>query len=127
MTTLGDFQLLAFAKGVDLNAIADTAIAIPNGGKYYVVNGVRTANGSVDLTASTATLGVYTDVAAGGTEVVATSTDNTQPLTAATKYFDCTLADTTDALKASTLYINVDAADGDPATCDVYIYGDLLT
>jgi hypothetical protein len=127
MPTLGDGRLLAVAKSVNVNTTAtDTAITIPNGGKSYVVTGFRTTNPSTSLTGSSGTIGLYTAAAGAGTAIVTKATASITPLTAASKYVNCTIAETTDSLSGSTLYIHNGIAHGSAATIDCYIYGDLL-
>ena len=107
------------ARSVNLNAVGDTAVHVPY--SKYIARLVTTDNASTTLAASSATLGVYTAPAAGGTAVVTAATGSLTPLTAATKFKDCTIAASADHLTADTLYVRVGVAHGAPATCDVFM------
>jgi hypothetical protein len=106
-------------RSVNLNAVGDTAVHVPYA--KYIARLVTTTNVSTTLAASSATLGVYTAAAAGGTAVVTAATASLTPLTAASKFKDCTIAASADSLTADTLYIRVGVVHGAPATCDVYL------
>lgn len=112
-----NFRLLAVAKGVNANAVADTAMQIINASQYSVFQVVMT-NASTSLT--TATGGVFTAVAAGGTAIVATAA--LSGLTGPTVVSQRTVASTAVAT-AQTLYTRIAVAQGAPATLDVYVYG----
>lgn len=113
-------------RSVNLNAAADTPvyITLPTGYKRFKVTDVTVANASTSLT--TATLGVYTAVAAGGQAIVTTtalssitaSTDNT-----AANMMTMTLAagTATESSTALTLYAHVGTAQGAAATADVSV------
>jgi len=112
------------ARSVNLNATGDTGIAIvlPTGYTRYKITDVTVAHASIAL--STATLGVYTAVSAGGQAIVTTAalsaitatTDNT-----AANMLSMTIADTTGSTTAQTLYAHVGTAQGAAATADVSV------
>lgn len=111
------FRLLAVAKGVNANAIADTAMLVIDSTQYSVFQVVAT-NASISLT--TATGGVFTAVAAGGTAIVATAA--LSALTGPTVVSQRTVASTA-VSTAQTLYARIAVAQGSAATLDIYVYG----
>jgi hypothetical protein len=121
---------LAVLRGVDLNATAntDTAITIPNGSRKWTPRMVVVTNASANLSGGSASVGIYTAVAEGGTAIVTKGVNSLTSLTATTKMIKPSLAAaaTADVLTASTLYLHLDVANGSAATADVYIYGDIL-
>ena len=116
------------ARGVDLNAVGDTFLAV--GCNKFIVRRMTVFNASRTLAASGATIGAYTGAAAGGSLI---STPATKVgLTTAAKWLDCTIAapSTTDILTGTAgpattnpnqfgIYIRVGVADGVATTCDV--------
>lgn len=110
-------RLLAVAKGVNANAVADTAMPVINSTQYSVLYVIKT-NASISLT--TATGGVYTAPAAGGTAVLtpAALSGNT-----ASNVVVSTAPTTTTVQTAQTLYWRIATAQGSAATLDVYVYG----
>lgn len=126
MAMLDGQSILGFAKSVNLNAVGDTAVTIPNGDKRYIVRRMIAHNASVDMTGSSCTLGAYTAASAGGTAIVTPATGNVTPLSATSKYKDATIAASADSLSASTVYIRVGVVHGAAATCDVYFVGEIL-
>lgn len=99
-------------------------VPLPAGFTRYVVQGLRISAASASLT--TATCGLFTAAAAGGTAIVTTgsvitvssasenSANNTQSFTIATG--------ATQSFTASTLYFRVQTAQGSPATGLVSLY-----
>lgn len=110
-------RLLGVARGVDANAVADTQMPIINSNRYSVFQVVYT-NASISLT--TATGGVFTAPAAGGTAIVATAA--LSALTGPTVVSQRTVAATA-VQTGQTLYVRNAVAQGAPATYDVYVYG----
>lgn len=110
-------RLVAVYKGVNMNAVGDTAIQIVNSTSYSVSN-ILLTNASVSLT--TATGGLFTAVGGGGTALMASAalTANTGPAVVVQE----TVA-TTNAQTAQNLYFRVATAQGATATADVYVYG----
>ena len=114
-------RLLASAQGVNVNSTADTAMPIINSSRWSVSNVVFT-NASISLT--TATAGVFTAPAAGGTGIVADAA--LSGLTAASVVSQRTVASTA-AQTGDYLYLDVGTAQGAAATMDVFVYGYDLT
>lgn len=108
-------------KRVDVNAVADTTITVPNGYTKYKVRYFTTTGATTSLSGSSATLGLYTAAAAGGTAIVTAATASLTPLTTSAKAVDCTIASANDTFTASTLYIRVGVAHGSAAYVDVYL------
>lgn len=104
-------------RGVNLNAVGDTAIKVPFA--KYVVRRVTVTNASADMTGSSCTVGMYTAPAAGGTAIVTPAVVTS--LTAPAKLNDRTIAASADAQTAATLYVRVGVAHGAAATADVYV------
>lgn len=109
-------KIIVTAKGVNLNAVADTRILAPF--PRYAVRTYTVTNASTSLGASAATIGLYTAAAAGGTALSASAVATA--LTAATKLQDRTLA-TTDIQTSANLYVNVGIVHGSAATCDAIV------
>lgn len=125
MAALGtEVAPLAFVKGVNLNSVGDTPVNIPNGTQKYYVTDVLISGASDTMAGSSATVGLYTAAAAGGTAIVTAATRT--GLTTSAKVSASTIASTADTFTASTLYIRNGVAHGSALTCDVYIYGKFL-
>ena len=118
------YGILGSLTGVDCNsANNDNAITIT--ATRYIIRRIIIDNGSISLT--TATAGVFTAAAAGGTTV---ATDQAlSALTATTKWKDITLAAIagTDVFTSGTLYFRTGTAQGAAATCNVYVEGEDLS
>jgi hypothetical protein len=126
---VGVRRLLGVLYGVNLTAgTTDIPIAlnlVPEaaaGAANYMVRGVQVNNASVSL--SSATLGLYSAAAAGGDNLVVVAA--LSALTAATKNLDMTLAAVagTTVRNENTLYFRTGT--GQAATCDLYIWGEVL-
>jgi hypothetical protein len=113
---------LGFLPGQSVGTAGDTVISTQDGSKY-IVRQVTLSNFSGN--ASVANVGVFTATAAGGTAVA--SVQNVGSTTTAS-YKDLTLSAAANAnvFTASALYFNVNAA-ASGITCDVAIYGDIIT
>lgn len=114
------YGLLCSLTAVDLNsATTDNAMTVESA--RYRVDKIVVENASVSLT--TATLGVFSAVGGGG--VAYASDQALAALTAAAKYLDLTLggALASDLQTAGTIYARVGAAQGAPATANVWLYG----
>lgn len=114
---------LGFLPGQSLGTAGDTVISMQDGAKY-IVRQVTLSNFSGN--AAAANVGVHTSTAAGGTDVA-----DTQALTAGgstAAYVDLTLSGFANAnvFTAPAIYFNVNAA-ATGVTCDVAIYGDIVT
>ena len=114
-------RLLASAQGVNVNSAADTAMPIINTSRWSVSNVVFT-NASISLT--TATAGVFTAPAGGGTAIVADAA--LSALNAASVVSQRTVASTA-AQTGDYLYLDVGTVQGAAATMDVFVYGYDLT
>lgn len=110
-------RLLAVFRGIDANAVADTELPINNTNRYSVFQVVAT-NASISLT--TATAGLFTAPAAGGTAIVATAP--LSALTGPTVVAQRTVASTA-VQTAQKLYARTVVAQGAAATYDLYVYG----
>lgn len=110
-------RLLAFAKGVNANAVGDTAMPVINATSYSALYVIK-VNASISLT--TAVGGVYTAAAAGGTAVLtpAALSGNTGPTVVVQ-----TAPTTTAVQTAQTLFWRISTAQGAAATVDVYVFG----
>lgn len=119
----GVSALIGKVTSLNLNQTnTDNAVTI-NIGKY-IVRKVTVTNCSISMVASLATVGVFTSTAGGGSTVVGLAL--VQTLTAATKFVDMTVALSADTVAVSTLYVRNGVTAGTAATCDVYIYADVL-
>ncbi|MCC6800412.1 MAG: hypothetical protein IT325_09855 [Anaerolineae bacterium] len=111
-------RLLALGRGINANAAAtDTPLSIINSADYSVDQVVIT-NASISL--STATGGLFTAPAAGGTAIVATAA--LSALTGPTIVNKRTVASSA-RQTAQTLYWRSVVAQGAVATFDCYVYG----
>lgn len=110
-------RLLARAIGVNANAVADTLMPVINSSSYSVLYVIKT-NASISLT--TATGGVYTAAAAGGTAVLtpAALSGNT-----AANVVVQTTPTTTTVQTAQTLFWRIATAQGTASTVDIFVYG----
>jgi len=119
----GITALLAKSLNQNFN-VTNTDTAVTVSVTKYLVRRVTVTNCSTSFGVSLATVGVFTGAGGTGTTVVALGTLTT--LTGATKYVDLTLALTTDTLTAATLYFRNGVTFGSAATCDIYLFGDVL-
>ncbi len=112
-------------QNINVNSVGDTAINVPFA--KFSVEIFKVTNASVDLSGSSATLGLYTAAAAGGTALVTPATGVLTPLSAATKVNSATVASTDAATgtvvspQARQLYIRCGVANGSAATVTVII------
>lgn len=114
---------LAEQTGVSLDATGDATTLVAQDATKFIVRRITLSNFSA--AATTANVGVFTAATGGGTAIAAT-----QPLTGAsgaTKFVDLTLASAanTDVQTTRVLYVNVAA--NAAATCDVTLYGDIVS
>lgn len=125
---VGVYRLLGYALGVNLNSLnLDNPInlvlmpAVGAGLVNYRIKEVTLNNPSISLT--TAQVGLYTAVAAGGTELV--SAQAVSSLDGVTKDLALTLAAGATGLvqTANTLYLRNTTAQSAAATADVYVWG----
>lgn len=114
--------VLGRLTGANFNTTADQAIAIS--ASKYVIRRIVVTNCSANLTLAAG--GFYTAASKGGTAIVAAIQVYTA-LTGSTKYLEVTLQNlATDVLTTSPLYLALTVAQGGAATCDAYVFGDVL-
>lgn len=111
---------IGWASGVDLNAVGDTTIALPNGARSYIITDMVVTNASATLAGSSATVGLYSAASAGGEALVTPAT--AVALTSASKFVKRTIAQD-DLVTSGTAYVRVGVAHGSAMTADVYLYG----
>lgn len=121
---IGAAKLVFTATGVNLNALADSALAItlPTGFTRYKISELHISNASISLT--TAQIGLYTAASQGGVNIVAqTLTGITQTATDTNpNTFSATIINQgTRSYNDATLYFNVGTVQGAAATADVTI------
>lgn len=113
-------RLIAVAKGVNANALGDTAMQVINATNWTATT-VVLSNASISLT--TAAAGIFTAVAAGGTAVRTNAALNALTASTVTNAAAATAAAIALNTTAQTIYFNVATAQGATATLDVYVYG----
>lgn len=121
-------QVIAVARGVNLNATGDTPVTVqlPPGATRYGFNQVHVLNPSTSIT--TAQLGVYTGASQGGVTVVTQTAlsglTTTGPATAGSMV-NLNIAASAQSNSVyftnTTLYINVGTPQGSASTADVVI------
>ncbi len=118
--TLPRYGLLAPVIVVDLNSgTTDNAISVES--SRYRVDKITLEGASINIT--TATAGVFTAPAAGGTTLAADQ--SLASLTAATKFHDLTLQAVagTDVVTTSVIYLRVNTPQGAAATANCWLFG----
>lgn len=116
--------LVGYAKGVDLNSVADTPITIVSPTANYRLQSILIVNTGATASLTTAQYGIFSASGGGGTALVASGT----ALSAITSNTVNDAANTlqvavTRWLNLATLYFRVTQAQGAPASADVYVYG----
>ena len=116
------YKRLGFLPGQSLGTAGDTVVSVQDGSKY-IVRQVTLSNFSGNAT--NANVGVHTSTSAGGTDVADTQNVGA---TSTASYVNLTLSAAANAnvFTAPALYFNVNAA-ATGITCDVAIYGDIVT
>lgn len=120
---------IAFATGVPINATGDAVvipITVPNV-SYVVVTGVIITNASA-TPGSTDSIQIWTGPSASGTQLFTVGLANLNALsspTLAALLLSATSTTIQPVLVSGTdnLYFNVSAADPNPITVDVYVFG----
>jgi len=110
-------RLIGVAKGVSLNAVADTVIPTIDTSAFSVSQVIVT-NASASLAQAAGAL--YTAPAAGGTAVVSPAA--LSACTTSLKIASMTVA-STDNPAVNNLYFRCTTINTAAATCDVYVYG----
>ncbi len=125
----GSFQL-GSAIGVNLNATGDTLITLLGNPAKYRITKIAVTNSSV-ASPSTVNLGIFTAASAGGTAIVTAGTLLSSGLATTAAILNLTIVTAvgntvlTNAT-AGGIYLNVATAQGTTATCDVYVWGDII-
>jgi len=114
-------RLLAVAKGINANAVGDTAMQIINATNWTATT-VVLSNASISLT--TATAGIFTLPGATGV-AIRTAASALTALTGPTVTNAAAATAAGIALNATvqTIYFNIAVAQGAAATLDAYLYG----
>ncbi len=131
--------VLGRALAVNVNSAADTFVPIPNAGGKVYFTACYITNASAPLASSTATVGVYTQTAAGGTAVVTAATGNITSNTTSAYVKSATIASSTSALSLTVanapatvngapngeagVYVQVAGTPNVAGTVDVYLVG----
>ena len=124
-------RLIGVVLGANVNQ-TNTDIPVPLillPGCNFIISGISINNASTSLT--TATYGVFSAAAAGGVTIV-TAAAVLSGLTVATSNVNSTLAATAtttvfnQTTLSNTLYFRVGTAQGSAATCDIYVWADVL-
>ena len=117
------YKRLGFLQGQSIGTAGDTVVSVQDGNKY-IVRQVTLSNFSGN--ASAANVGVHTAAAAGGTDVA--DTQNISGASSTSSWVNLTLSAAANAnvFTEPALYFNVNAA-ATGVTCDVAIYGDIVT
>ena len=115
---------LATKTGVSLAATGDVATLVPQAATKYIVRRITLSNFSA--AASNANVAVFP--AAGGTGTAVANAQVTSGVTTANNFVDLTLSATANATvyTAKPLYLRL-VANTNAVTCDVNIYGDIVT
>ncbi len=118
----GPSRILAIRKGININS-ANTDFALTMPSVRYVPQSILLTGASVNLSSSTARLGVWTQPSAGGTNIVPASL--MQGLTSSTAVANINFsANNTSTL--TTIYARCTVAHGSNQTVDLYIIGEIL-
>ena len=114
---------LAEQTGVSLDATGDATTLVAQDATKFIVRRITLSNFSA--AANGANVGVFTAASGGGTAIAADQTISGATSTA--KFVDLTLASAanTDVQTTRVLYVNVSA--NAAATCDVTLYGDIVS
>lgn len=117
-------QLMGYAKAVNLNSVADTAIAISSPTTNWRLSQVAVFNTGTTASLTTAQFGLFSTTGGGGTALIASGTalsgitSNTINTNGTTGLFG-----TTGVWNYTTVQFRVTQAQGAAATGNVYIYG----
>jgi hypothetical protein len=112
-------RLIAVLKGLSVSAAGDTVLPLVVGSNPFVPTVVVTTNANVTM--ATATVGIYTAPAAGGTAVLTTAALTGQTTTAFA-YVRAATAAAAMVTPGSVLYANVGTTVAG-GTVDLYLYG----
>ena len=127
LSTQQALRLIGVAKGVLVSAAGDTAFSILGSTQNWVPvsiitsNAVKTSTGAT-TTVATATVGVYTQSAQGGTVILTTAALTSQAANTYVKIQAATNAATAVLNAGGLLYANVGTTVSD-AQIDIFVYG----
>ena len=117
-------RLLAVARGVNLNAVGDTAMPLINTSSYFIT-AIYVTNASTSLT--TAAAGIYQLAGGSGAtgQVTVVTSHALSANTGPTVFGSQTVVPTTTLAYSTSpaLYFNVATAQGAAATADVFVWG----
>lgn len=113
-------RLLGVVKGLSVNAVGDPAVMSIINASRWVPATVITSNANVTM--ATATVGLYTAAAAGGTAILTTAALTGQTTNAFVYIRAATAGALSAAQTAQTLYVNVGVAVAG-GTVDIALYG----
>ena len=113
---------LASLPGQSLATAGDTTLVVQEATKY-IVRRVTLSNFSGN--ASAANVGVYTSTARGGDAIVAAAVISTA--STATAFVDLTLASAATTSIVTDRSLNFNVASAASVTCDVNLYGDIVS
>lgn len=115
-------RLLASLRGVSVGSAGDTAVAVINTSSFQVTTVLSTNSkvSGVSGSVATATVGLYTAPAQGGSAIVTTAALTSQAASTYVKSLTVALANT--SLQTTYLYMNVGTAVAN-GTIDLFIYG----
>ncbi len=122
LTQRGQIQRVLLGKltGANFNSLVDQAIRIYAGN--YIIREIVVTNASVSLT--TAIGGIYGASAKASPIVAAEQVYSA--LTGASKYLELTLVPSGDVRTVQNIYLSLSTIQGQAATADVYVFGDIL-
>ncbi len=112
--------LVAFYKGLPVSTAGDIAIPVQSGISSFVATTILTTNANVTM--ATATVGVYTLPAQGGTAVLTTAALTGQTTTAFAYVRAATSVAAQVAAASNVLYANIGTTVA-TGTVDLYVYG----
>ena len=119
LTTQQALRLLAVAKGLSVNAAGDVVLPLLSVTSFVAAT-VITTNANVPM--ATATVGIYTAPAAGGTAVLTTVALTGQTTQAFAYVRPATSAAAQVTVSNARLYVNIGTAVAG-GTVDLYLYG----
>ena len=92
----------------------------------YIIRRITLESASLDLSASAARIGIYTNTAKGGTPVVVDPNNELTNITSSALWEDLVLSAVAlnTVMTSSTLYLHLSAAHGSAATVKLWIFGD---
>lgn len=119
-------QCLFKLISADMNVTTDQTFTIKGNSApiSYVISRIRVVNASTSLT--TAAGGIYTAASKAGNAIVAAA-QAYSTLTGATIGLDLTVAAVGNGLQTVTPILSLTTGQGGAATCDMYIFGFILT